>query len=163
MNKLKLSMNQLREEFLKDGADSIETDIFLAQAKVRIDIWNHFERYALQVWNTGRRRYGAQTICHQIRWHMEIERGESEFDINNNWIAYYARMFMYIYPEARKVEFFEVRKFKEKNNAIDSELNREVLDRRTNSIPKNIQHRDEDRAGSYLKAQQQGIFPGRDR
>lgn len=161
MNKIRLSLQKLRYEFINDGADPIETDMFLEISMQRIEVWQHFERYALQVWDTGRRRYGAQTICHQIRWHMEIERGVGEFDINNNWIAYYARLFMYQYPEAREVEFFEVRKFKEKNNGpgIDRRDEKSNVGGRIKEILPSIQSRDEARAGLDAKNQQQSLFP----
>lgn len=113
MQKVKLSIRELRARFIAEGADAISIDIFFEVAMKRIDIWKEFERLALIVWETGRRRYSAQTIMHVIRWDSEIERGQGEFDINNNWIAYYSRMFMMQYPEAEG--FFETRNFKEKN------------------------------------------------
>lgn len=158
MEKVKLSLQKLRDRFIADGADPIETDIFLAQAQERLEIWKYFEKYALQVWGTGRRRYGAQTICHQIRWHVEIECNNEEFIINNNWIAYYARMFMYCYPEA--VGFFEIRTFKEKNNGNDTRIDREVQYRGANSIPPNIQPGDEAWASTNHKVgEQELLFP----
>ena len=119
MQKIKLSIRELRERFIAEGADCISIDIFFEVAMKRIDIWKEFERLALIVWGTGRRKYSAQTIMHVIRWNSEIERNKGDFDINNNYIAYYARMFLYQYKEAQIAEFFEIRSFKPKQINID--------------------------------------------
>ena len=148
MQKVKLSIGEIRERFMAEGADPIAVDIFFEVAKARIDIWREFERLALRVWETGRRKYSAQTIMHVIRWNSDIERGQEEFDINNNYIAYYSRMLMYQYPEA--VGFFEIRSFKEKNNG---NFNRETVE----YVQKGVCARNED---SPIQARQVGELEG---
>jgi len=142
MQKVKLSIRELRERFIAEGADAISIDIFFEVAMKRIDIWKEFERLALIVWGTGRRRYSAQTIMHVIRWDSEIERGQGEFDINNNWIAYYSRMFMYQYPEAEG--FFETRNFKDKTNGNEIRPNGEIHNTRAYYVPTDIRDGDAD-------------------
>jgi hypothetical protein len=62
-------------------------------------VYQLFRRFTLQVINTGRERYGAKSIFEQIRWHTEIESKGEDFKINNNYTPFYARMFMYEYPQ----------------------------------------------------------------
>ena len=58
-----------------------------------------FERLSMQVHHAGHERYSADAILHRIRWHMQIERGDREFCINNNWSSQLARWFLDQHPE----------------------------------------------------------------
>lgn len=66
-----------------------------------------FEKLALQVAGAGHERYSADAICHRLRWHMHIERGDRDFVVNNNWTSVLARWFLARHPELPK--FFETR------------------------------------------------------
>lgn len=55
-------------------------------------------------------KYGAKSICEQIRWHINIENREHTFRINNTYTAYYARLAMDV--DKKLENFFEVRRRK---------------------------------------------------
>ena len=49
-----------------------------------------FKAFALEVFITGRRRYGAKGIVERMRWHAEVESGGT-FKLNNNDTSRFAR------------------------------------------------------------------------
>jgi hypothetical protein len=63
------------------------------------DVWRLFKKFALQVVSTDRKYYSAKAIFERIRWHVEIENRGDEVKLNNNFTAYYARLFHLAYPE----------------------------------------------------------------
>ena len=68
-------------------------------------IYEAFEKYALIA--AGRRKhFAALTIIHRIRWDSMIS-GNDEFKVNNNYAAYYGRLFEEIHP--RQKDFFNKR------------------------------------------------------
>lgn len=71
-------------------------------------VYELFCRYAHEARKRGYRQFGAAAIYERMRWHVMIEtNSDSEFKLSNNHKAYYARMFMIEFPEAR--EFFRRR------------------------------------------------------
>lgn len=66
---------------------------------VPAEVYTEFERVALALAGTGWRRYSADAILHRIRWHMQVERGQRDFKVNNNWSAPLARWFAARNPE----------------------------------------------------------------
>ncbi len=72
------------------------------------DVWDLWKRYTFQLIASGNSKGGAGNVSERIRWHSLIRtRGES-VKLNNNYRAYYARMFDAKYPEYDG--FFRVRK-----------------------------------------------------
>lgn len=71
-----------------------------------------FERLTLKVIDTGLPHYSAYAIMHQIRWLEQVEKGNSEFKVNNNWTPALARWFITNHPSHAK--FFETRALKER-------------------------------------------------
>ncbi len=71
------------------------------------DVCLYFEKLALDLIRDGHRRYSADGICHRIRWHWQVERGDKGFKINNNDAAPLARWFLARNPSAKG--FFELR------------------------------------------------------
>lgn len=72
------------------------------------DVCDLFEELALQVWGKGYRRYSSDALLHRIRWHHQIERGDSEFKINDHFSSVLARWFLAKHRECDG--FFELRK-----------------------------------------------------
>ena len=76
-------------------------------------VWELFVRFANQAIKAGHKCYSADAICHRIRWWKNVETknveadGSDEFKINNNYVAYYGRLFMHRFPEHKG--FFRVR------------------------------------------------------
>ena len=65
------------------------------------EVWDLFVRFTFEMINRGFKHYSAQHgIFARIRWEIDAGgNGTSEFKINNNYSAFYARRFMVMYPE----------------------------------------------------------------
>ncbi|GEM_PF-1316445 len=77
----------------------------------RPEIYREFERLALEMWNTGRKRYSARAIMHVIRWHTDLH-GPGRFKISNTMVRRYAKLLIRNHPEM--TGFFEFRGEEEK-------------------------------------------------
>lgn len=73
-------------------------------------VYQLFERFTLEAISRGHGHYSADAIMHRVRWETSISTTDPEFKINNNHVAFYARMFMDNNPE--RVGFFETRQRK---------------------------------------------------
>ena len=64
-------------------------------------VYAQLERMALTVWALGRRRIGIATLVENLRWNywMVTDDPTSDFRLNNNHRAYYARLLMERNPE----------------------------------------------------------------
>ena len=80
------------------------------------EVYKLFKKYALQAAQARHRHFGSKMIFERMRWHTMIETTDADYKLNNNYTAYYARLFMADYPEHR--EFFRTRRVK--NEARDS-------------------------------------------
>jgi hypothetical protein len=87
--------------------------------KTNPEVWNLFQEYTLQVIARGYQHYSSKTIIERIRWHHEVETKGEIFKINNNYTAYYARLFMANHPEHEG--FFRTRQLAHTNNDIEYE------------------------------------------
>jgi len=76
--------DKIREEFERFHADNPM-------------VWDLFQRFSLEVVESGRKHYSASAIFERIRWHVEIET-TGEFKLCNNYRAYYARLFHQHHP-----------------------------------------------------------------
>lgn len=54
-------------------------------------MFDAFTRYAI---SRGRKRFSAKVIVERIRWETTLETTDGEWKINNNYPAYYARLWM---------------------------------------------------------------------
>ena len=70
-------------------------------------IYIAFKRFAFEAINAGRHYLGAGFVVERMRWETMIS-GDDEFKLNNNYRAYYARLFMDEYPDNKG--FFRTRK-----------------------------------------------------
>ena len=71
------------------------------------EVWEAFVYYAGKAWDAGLRRYSADAIMHRVRWELQVEKGENEFAVNNNFVSFYARRFLRENPDMG--DFFELR------------------------------------------------------
>lgn len=76
------------------------------------NVYDLFVRYVKEVIAAGHKRYSANAIFERIRWHVMVETRGDKFKLNNNYRAFYARMFMERNPQFEG--FFETRKQKSK-------------------------------------------------
>lgn len=58
-----------------------------------------FDRFANEVVRAGRDVFSVSLIIERIRWYTNIETHGDDFKINNNFRAYYARLWMKNNPQ----------------------------------------------------------------
>lgn len=70
-------------------------------------VYEMFKKFAFAA-AAEKATYSADAVLHRMRWYTEIETRGDRFKINNNYAAYYARMFMKDFPQYRG--FFRTRR-----------------------------------------------------
>lgn len=81
---------------------------FLKYHRENPQIYTMFERFALQVIQAGRKNFGVGAIAERLRWYSAMETIGDSYKINNNYRAFYARLFEAQHPEY--AGFFRKRK-----------------------------------------------------
>jgi hypothetical protein len=82
-------------------------------------VYELFKKFCYQLIERGFDHYSANAIFERIRWHVNVETTGDEFKMNNNYRAFYARMFMEEHPLYN--DFFEIRQQRwEKKNEFNS-------------------------------------------
>jgi hypothetical protein len=61
-------------------------------------VWTLFKRFSLAANASGRDHYSAKAVFERLRWHIEIETNGGDVKLNNNFTAYYARLFHLAHP-----------------------------------------------------------------
>lgn len=78
------------------------------------EVWDLFVLYSRQMIDKGYRQYSAQSVFERIRWEKDAGGdGVDTFKLNNNYVAFYARRFMTMYPQHEG--FFRTREQKSKD------------------------------------------------
>lgn len=67
-----------------------------------------FERFTLEAYRAGRKRFSAWAVAQRIRWFTEVETSGDDFKLRNDFIAIYARAITFRHPELDG--FFDLRK-----------------------------------------------------
>ena len=62
-------------------------------------VYELFERFTMDAIRRGHKRLSAWLIVNRIRWETMVETTGEDFKISNDFIAYYARLFMALHPE----------------------------------------------------------------
>jgi hypothetical protein len=81
---------------------------FLKAHRENPEVWRFLVSETHKVIARGFQNYSIASVWERMRWHTEIEMGET-FKCNNNHRPYYARMFNETYPQYGGGEFFRVR------------------------------------------------------
>lgn len=99
-------------DFLADGIDVKTSLSFLKWHDANPVVWKLFEQKALALVKSGKKRWGAKAIMQVIRYERaEKEGGQfDDYAVNNNYPAYYARVFALKHPQFK--DFFEFREIK---------------------------------------------------
>ena len=71
-------------------------------------VYELFKQFTFEVINKGFRKWSADAVMHRVRWEASVITDDPQFKINNNYVAFYARLFMAEYPQYQG--FFETRK-----------------------------------------------------
>lgn len=72
-------------------------------------VYEAFKQIALKAINKGYKNYSVNGIAEILRWETKVA-GNDEFKINNNYRAFYARLFAKDFPQHK--DFFRTRKSK---------------------------------------------------
>ena len=82
---------------------------FLEYHTAHPDVYDYFDRFAMEVLDAGHIVYGANAIMERIRWEYDLADSNTReaFKISSEFIAFYARMWMENNPEHRG--FFNTR------------------------------------------------------
>jgi hypothetical protein len=62
-------------------------------------VYRLFKEFTFAAIRRGHKRLSAWLVVNRIRWETSVETLGGDFKISNNFIAYYARLFMEEYPE----------------------------------------------------------------
>jgi len=62
------------------------------------NIWKFFEQFANELVMSNVKTLSAKRIFERMRWESDI-RGDDGFKLNNNYHAFYARMYAKFHPE----------------------------------------------------------------
>lgn len=81
------------------------------------EVWDLFCKFTFEMKDKGFNNYSSNAIFERIRWEKDMGGdGVTQFKLNNNYRAFYARAFMKKYPEY--AGFFRLREqTSEKENA----------------------------------------------
>ncbi len=73
---------------------------FIAYHKKNPQVMVLFVQFTEELVAAGRKRGSAHAVMHRIRWHHDLAAGDDdEFKINNNYAAWYSRLFEHRHPE----------------------------------------------------------------
>lgn len=67
--------------------------------KANPHVYAAFERFTFEAIRKGHKQFSAWLIVNRIRWETMVETTGNDFKISNDFIAYYARLFMAYHPE----------------------------------------------------------------
>ena len=70
------------------------------------EVYEEFKKFADMAYDSGRPRFSSVAVVERVRWETFFEYSDREFKINNNYRAYYSRMYM---EETGRHGFFETR------------------------------------------------------
>ena len=61
-------------------------------------VYELFKKFAFAA-AAEKKQYSADAVLHRMRWYTDIETRGDIFKINNNYAAYYGRLFMADFPQ----------------------------------------------------------------
>jgi hypothetical protein len=62
-------------------------------------VYELFKRFTHELIAAGFSNYSSKSVFERIRWHTDIKTRGSSLKLNNNYTAYYARLFHADHPE----------------------------------------------------------------
>lgn len=63
-------------------------------------VWSLFKKFTFAIIDAGYSNYSVNAIFERIRWHINIDiRTDEPVKLNNNYRAYYSRLFAVGFPE----------------------------------------------------------------
>ena len=77
-------------------------------------VYELFKHFTFEAIGKGHKRLSAWLVVNRIRWETTVETSGDDFKLSNDFIAYYARLFMDDFPEHRG--FFRTKPLKEERS-----------------------------------------------
>ena len=102
---MKLTKDRAANELRRMGVDQYTIDEFFRYLELNQPVWDAFVSYTLDAIKKNR-VVGAKAVMERVRWEVEIDK-QTEFKVNNNYTAYFARLFSLFYPQHSA--YFETR------------------------------------------------------
>jgi hypothetical protein len=68
----------------------------------------YFEKFSLEAIQRGRKKISHWLIINRIRWEVSILTTGEDFKISNDYIAFYARLWIALYPQHK--DLFTIKK-----------------------------------------------------
>jgi hypothetical protein len=62
-------------------------------------VYELFDRFALEAAKSNRSRFGVAAIFERMRWYTSVETKGEAYKLNDNYTAYYGRLWMRNNPE----------------------------------------------------------------
>lgn len=78
-------------------------------------VYELFKQFAFEAIGKGHKRLSAWLIVNRVRWETSVETSGDDFKLSNDFIAYYARLFMDDFPE--HLGFFRTKPLKEERES----------------------------------------------
>ncbi len=82
--------------------DSFRSD-FTSWLQENKSTWIEFTKRANAVAKAGKEQFSARTIIESMRWDSEMELGNAEYKVNNNYAPDMARLFTLMNPDKSKL------------------------------------------------------------
>lgn len=121
---MKITANNQEDLFFDSDKDLLQR--FKEFHQKNPEVYRLFKLNAEKILLTGRKKYSAWTIIQVIRWEYDLKTQGDVFQINNDYIAIYARLL--IYNDSKFKGFFELRSMKPNKRKISKEQsNREAV------------------------------------
>jgi hypothetical protein len=79
--------------------ENINSDKFPEYHKQNTQIYDAFKKTTFEAIEKGHRLFSAEFVFNVIRWNTRVSANDTEYKINNNYKAFYSRMFMNEYPQ----------------------------------------------------------------
>jgi hypothetical protein len=92
--------------------------------KANPDIYEAFEKKAMQIWLAGHHRYSARRIVESMRWDMDILGTGESFLINSDFVPIMARKLVDKFPSFNR--FFEFREVRSRGIKSGEQRKREA-------------------------------------
>jgi len=104
-----------RDTLRSHGVPEPTIEKFLSFHRDNPGVWKAFEHFATQA-AEAKAQIGAKAIMERVRWDSEVRR-KTAFKCNNNYTAYYARIFAAKYPQHETIfEFRHIKGLKNEEN-----------------------------------------------
>ncbi len=89
---------------------------FLEYHSKNPELYKLFKEFAYSAKIKGqRKRFSIWMIANRIRWYSQVETTGHEFKVSNDYLALYARLLIYEYPEFEG--FFQLKTMKKRRTA----------------------------------------------